>query len=227
MNQKWRILLISCFVTLLLVSIVPAAQAQLGNPLLKLGSTGPDVVELQTKLNYLGFNSGSADGIFGNKTRQALVSFQASNNLSADGVVGPLTAGTLNNAYATKVRQAKAQAIISTAEQYIGVRYQWGGSSPATGFDCSGFTSYVFAQNGITLPRTSVNQYAIGSAVSYSNLQPGDLVFFSFAKNGIVDHVGIYVGNNQFINASSSKGVTIYTLSSYWQNIFMGGRRVF
>jgi len=101
----------------------------------------------------------------------------------------------------------------------------YGGTTPS-GFDCSGFVQYVFAKNGISLPRVSRDQYQVGTSVSFSNLQAGDLVFFSLAKNGIVDHMGISVGNGQFINASSSKGVTIYTFGSYWQSAFVGAKRV-
>jgi len=120
---------------------------------------------------------------------------------------------------------SKASAIIATGKKYIGVNYVYGGTTPS-GFDCSGFTQYVFAKNGVSLPRVSRDQYQGGSSVSLSNLRAGDLVFFSFGKNGVVDHVGIFVGNGQFINASSSKGVTIYTLGPYWQSVFVGAKRV-
>ena len=120
---------------------------------------------------------------------------------------------------------SKASAIIATGKQYIGVKYVYGGTTPS-GFDCSGFVQYVFAKNGINLPRVSRDQFQLGTSVSFSNLKAGDLVFFSLAKNGVVDHVGIYVGNGQFINASSSKGVTIYTLGTYWKSAFVGAKRV-
>jgi cell wall-associated NlpC family hydrolase len=120
---------------------------------------------------------------------------------------------------------SKASAIIATGKQYIGVKYVYGGTTPS-GFDCSGFVQYVFAKNGISLPRVSRDQYQVGTSVSFRNLEAGDLVFFSLAKNGVIGHMGIYVGNGQFINASSSKGVTIYTLGSYWQSAFVGAKRV-
>ena len=125
----------------------------------------------------------------------------------------------------TSSQSGKANAIIATSKQYIGVNYLYGGTTPA-GFDCSGFVQYAFAENDIVLPRVSRDQYNVGTSVSFNNLQPGDLVFFSFAKNGVVDHVGIHVGNGQFINASSSKGVTIYPLGPYWQSIYVGAKRV-
>ena len=125
----------------------------------------------------------------------------------------------------SSTKTSKASAIIATGKQYIGVKYVYGGTTPS-GFDCSGFVQYVFAKNGISLPRVSRDQYHEGTSVSFSNLKAGDLVFFSVAKNGAVDHMGIYVGNGQFINASSSKGVTIYTLGTYWKSTFVGAKRV-
>ena len=119
----------------------------------------------------------------------------------------------------------KASAIIASGKQYIGVKYLFGGTTPS-GFDCSGFVQYVFAKNGVSLPRVSRDQFQVGTSISFNNLKPGDLVFFSLAHNGGVDHEGIYVGNGQFINASSSKGVTIYTLGSYWQSAYAGAKRV-
>lgn len=120
---------------------------------------------------------------------------------------------------------SKASAIISTAKKYIGVKYVWGGTTPS-GFDCSGYTQYVFAQQGISLPRVSRDQYSVGSSVSFENLKAGDLVFFSLDEDKVIDHVGIFIGNGQFINASSSKGVTIYTLGSYWKSYYIGAKRV-
>ena len=135
------------------------------------------------------------------------------------------TSSTPSTTTAPSSQQTKASAIIATSKQYIGVKYVYGGTTPA-GFDCSGFVKYVFAKNGISLPRVSRDQFNVGTPVSFSNLRPGDLVFFSLAKNGVVDHEGIYVGNGQFINASSSKGVTIYTLGSYWKSVYVGAKRV-
>ena len=229
--------LISLIILGALLMLAPAqsVQAAIGDTLLKVGTTGSEVTQVQTELNYLGYNVGKVDGIFGSNTQIAVKAFQSAQSLSSDGVVGPITGNQLNSLYATKLsqenntlsRQEKADAIIATGKKYIGVPYLWGGTSPGTGFDCSGYVQYVFAQNGISLPRVSRDQYTIGTSVDFNNLQPGDLVFFSFAGNGIVDHDGIYVGNGQFINSSSSKGVTIYDLGPYWKSVYVGAKRVF
>lgn len=116
-------------------------------------------------------------------------------------------------------------AIVATAKQYLGYKYVYGGSSPSTGFDCSGFTSYVFKQHGITLSRTSAGQYGNGVAVSRANLQPGDLVMFGKSS---ITHVAIYIGGGQIIHASTpSTGVRIDSLSTgYYNNNYYGARRI-
>jgi cell wall-associated NlpC family hydrolase len=91
--------------------------------------------------------------------------------------------------------------LVHTAERYVGVPYRWGGASPKA-FDCSGFVQYVFAQYGLSLPRTAHEQAALGDAPSPGDLRPGDLLFFS-GGNG-AQHVAIYVGGDTIIHASSS-----------------------
>ncbi|MGP4078988.1 NlpC/P60 family protein [Pseudalkalibacillus sp. R45] len=116
-------------------------------------------------------------------------------------------------------------AIISDAKNYIGVPYVYGGISPS-GFDCSGFLNYVFEKNGVDLPRTTADIYRVGTSVSKGSLELGDLVFFETYKPG-ASHAGIYVGSDQFIHASSSKGITISSLSlSYWDTRYLGAKRV-
>jgi hypothetical protein len=117
--------------------------------------------------------------------------------------------------------------IVKVAKEYIGVPYKWGGTTPS-GFDCSGYMRYVYDQVGISLPRTAADQYNAGTKVSKSELKPGDLVFFhkTYNKKGIT-HAGIYIGNNQFISATSSKGIKVDSLSSsYWGPKYYGATRV-
>ncbi|MBU8905933.1 C40 family peptidase [Desertibacillus haloalkaliphilus] len=121
---------------------------------------------------------------------------------------------------------ASADEIIANAKKQIGVPYQFGGSSPS-GFDCSGFIYYVFDQSGIQLPRTASDQYNAGTSVSKSELKKGDLVFFETYKPG-PSHSGIYVGDNKFIHASSSRGITISSVNDpyYWAPRYLGAKRV-
>lgn len=122
-----------------------------------------------------------------------------------------------------------AQQIVEFAKKYVGYPYVWGGTSPA-GFDCSGFTYYVFRQFGYSLNRTAAAQLSNGYAVSLSNLQPGDLVLFgrTYSSSAAATHVGIYIGGNQFIHAANSgTGVVISSMSeSYYASRFVGARRI-
>lgn len=123
------------------------------------------------------------------------------------------------------VEAATKQQLTQTAQQYLGAPYVYGGTT-TRGFDCSGYTQKVFSDLGIKLNRTSRDQFAQGTAVSKSNLQAGDLVFFNTSGRG-VSHVGIYIGNNKFIHSSTSKGVIISSLSErYWAPRYIGAKRV-
>jgi cell wall-associated NlpC family hydrolase len=111
--------------------------------------------------------------------------------------------------------------VVSIAMHYLGVPYVWGGASPS-GFDCSGLVMYVFAQIGVSLPHSSYAQAGMGSPVSISQLQPGDLVFFTGAS-----HVGIYIGGGQFIHAPHTGDVVkISSLSGYYTSAFYTARRI-
>lgn len=120
---------------------------------------------------------------------------------------------------------SKVSAIIGTAKKYMGVSYVYGGETPK-GFDCSGYLQYVFKQNDVIIPRTADEQYKIGRRVPVSQLMPGDLVFFATDLTEI-SHCGIYLGNNQFIHASTSKGVRVDDLdNTYWQKYFISGKHI-
>ncbi len=124
---------------------------------------------------------------------------------------------------------SKGQEIADYALQFVGYPYVYGGSSPK-GFDCSGFTSYVYKQFGITINRTASTQLDNGTPVSMSELQPGDLVMFKKSGSGSkrASHVGIYIGNDQFVHASTSTvGVIVSDMDyAYYTTGFVGGRRL-
>ncbi|MCL6453770.1 MAG: C40 family peptidase [Alicyclobacillus sp.] len=121
--------------------------------------------------------------------------------------------------------QVDAEQIIQYGEQFMGTPYVWGGTTPNPGFDCSGFVQYVFAHFGVSLYRTSEEQFAEGVPVSESDLQPGDLVFFSTYAPGAT-HVGIYIGNGMMLD-SEDMGLTIDNIhNSYWGPKYLGARRV-
>ena len=126
-------------------------------------------------------------------------------------------------------KSSKGQEIADYALQFVGYPYVYGGNSPS-GFDCSGFTSYVYRQFGYSLNRSAASQLSNGTPVSMSELQPGDLVLFKKSGTGskAASHVGIYIGNNQFVHASTSTvGVIVSSLSeAYYTTGFVGGRRI-
>jgi cell wall-associated NlpC family hydrolase len=121
-----------------------------------------------------------------------------------------------------------AQDAIDQAMDLLGIRYRRGGSSPEAGFDCSGFVSHVFREGlGLILPRSSKEMSKSGEAISRDELRPGDLVFFNTMRHAF-SHVGIYLGDNQFVHAPRSGGrVRIEDLrAGYWVKRFNGARRV-
>lgn len=124
---------------------------------------------------------------------------------------------------------ALRQALVETAQRYVGVPYEWGGVNADAGFDCSGLTMSVYRLNGLELPRTSYDQFKNGTFVAKEDLQPGDLVFFDTRRLGRVSHVGIYIGEGKFIHAPSrGKYVKVERLSlDYFQRAYMGGRSYF
>ena len=144
--------------------------------------------------------------------------------VSADYVKKVTSTGENSN---SNVTSEVRQEIVNDAASYLGYPYSYGSSGP-NAFDCSGFTSYILKQNGVALPRTSYDQGSFGTYVKKSELLPGDLVFFSNRSDKRINHVGIYIGNDEFIHASTStRGVVKDSLSSnYYVNHYITGRRV-
>jgi cell wall-associated NlpC family hydrolase len=196
--------------------------------ILQYGSRGSAVADLQRRLDI------SADGDFGPITRAAVEAFQRTHGLVVDGQAGPITLGALHRVgswHAPKPRHihspahrapaGRAEQALHVAERYLGVRYVYGGESPS-GFDCSGLVQYAYRQVGVSLPRTTYEQYRVGEPIPRSELQPGDLLFFDN-----VGHVGIYVGGGRFIHAPHTGTVVQFgTLSGWYAAHFVGARRV-
>ena len=152
---------------------------------------------------------------------------QARREAAASGPASPTSAPSVSLGVAAATPEASVPppathgGVVGIAMRYLGVPYVWGGSSPR-GFDCSGFTMYVYAQIGVSLPHYTGSQYAMGTAVSRDQLQPGDLVFF----DGL-GHEGIYIGGNQFIHAPHTGDVVkISSISGWYASTYVGARRL-
>ena len=124
----------------------------------------------------------------------------------------------------------KGKKLIEIAKKKLGRRYVWGATGQKNTFDCSGLTTYVCKKNGIKIPRRAIQQSKVGKYVSRKDLKPGDLIFFDTSKHrkGYVNHVGIYIGNNKFIHASSAKKKVIITSLNkpFYSQRFKLARRV-
>jgi len=186
---------------------------------------------LQQALSHSGLEVGEIDGIFGSQTYAAVITLQDEYGIEPDGIVGEETWGIIRTGGKTLVSRAVDRntliksRIVSTAARYLGVPYVWGGVTPE-GFDCSGFVQFVYAMQGISLPRTADMQYEIGAMIASRQLQPGDIVYFSTYAPG-PSHNGIYIGGGRFISATSSRGIVIDRLdSSYWGARYFGAQRI-
>ncbi|MBP9483459.1 MAG: C40 family peptidase [Negativicutes bacterium] len=195
---------------------------------LKVNDKSPRVRSLEGQLVNLGYNIKWVDEEYGFETQRAVEAFQKDRKLPVTGRVdkgtwealwgrgGPVVGGSAYN--------IRTQGVLNEAKRYMGVPYVWGGTTPK-GFDCSGFIQYVWQRNGISIPRTADVQYLSGKKVSRWSLQPGDIVFFTTYEKG-ASHNGIYMGNNQFIHASSSRGVMVSDLNEdYWKTRYYGACR--
>ena len=153
-------------------------------------------------------------------------------NVSASALGGssaskPSNSGSTPSASTSTSGSSTGSKIVETAKKYLGVPYVYGGTSPS-GFDCSGFVYYVLKIHGITIARTCASMYNCGTKINKSDLQPGDLVFFQGTSAAGISHVGIYVGNGQFIHSPHrGKVVSFSDLSSgYYAEHYYGAIRV-
>lgn len=149
-------------------------------------------------------------------------------NVSAGGKMGYIRSDfiALNQDDVT-ANQTVGDQVVELAKQYMGYSYVWAGASPSTGFDCSGFVSYVFKTLGYQTNRTAADIYKNGTYVEKADLQIGDAVFFGSNSN-YIGHIGIYIGDGDFIHSSSGCGyVTISGLDeSYYSRMYVGARRI-
>lgn len=140
----------------------------------------------------------------------------------------PMTAETPNTGSEAPVPSTKGQLVVETAKKYLGIPYVYGGTS-TSGFDCSGLVQYVFKELGVSINRVAADQTAHGIPVTKAELMPGDVVFFhNTAKYSTINHVGIYVGEGNFIHAPQTGDVVkITTLDSgYYARTFVAARRI-
>ena len=192
------------------------------------GDRGDVVLELQERLVTLGYVVGELDGVYGDTTENAVKSYQYENKLEMTGKVDKdlyrkMLGKELPDRFSLTGNISLIRRLIGLAVSLQGVPYVFGGTSPG-GFDCSGFVQYVFNHSGLGLPRMADEQYYATKRVSHP--REGDLVFFSTYTSG-VSHVGISLGGNRFIHASSSRGVTVSSLDeSYWANCYVGAGSV-
>ena len=195
----------------------------------RMGDQGAEVAEIQGHLVKLGYDV-IADGDFGPSTVDAVKLFQKEKGLKINGYVDETTYIALVGREMPEVSRgssALSRRLISIAMQYLGTPYVFGGNSLLYGIDCSAYVQQIFGAVGVSLPRTADYQYEVGMPISRGELLPGDAVFFTTYTYG-ASHVGIYLGDDKFIHASSSRGVTISSLNDrYYSTHYIGARRRF
>ncbi|ARP44167.1 Peptidoglycan endopeptidase LytF [Geobacillus thermodenitrificans] len=207
----------------------PPAEENRTSIYLTIGTRGEEVKQVQTNLKQLGyFTYPEITGYYGTITADAVRRFQKDAKLQANGIVDSQTYERLIGQAPASKGQASASKLdvmelIADAAELLGKPYVWGGETPQVGFDCSGFIYYLFAQQGISLPRTVADIWNVGKPVSSPAV--GDIVFFETYKKG-PSHAGIYIGNGQFVHSGASTGVTISRLDqTYWKQRYLGAKR--
>lgn len=221
--KRYLVLFIAGFFYFLNLSSIEAASINY-----HYGDHGSKIAQVQNCLISQGLYFGRVDGYFSYTLVQAVKTFQKQHGLIQDGRLNEKTYEAIMKQkpklrYESVKSKPAAQAVLHTAKSLVGTPYRYGGTGPKN-FDCSGYVEYVFSRHGTQLPRTADRQFLAGQSVFF--LQPADLVFFSTDEKG-PSHCGIYIGNGQFIHASSSRGVMISRLDEkYWHSRYLGARRV-
>ena len=202
-----------------------------GKPLVS-GMKDDSVLNLQKQLKTLGFFDADPTGYFGDVTKSAVIKFQKKYSLETDGIAGTETLNRIETLTGRDIPASRGKSaslsIVDFAKRLIGVGYDWGGTTP-NGFDCSGFVKYVFGNFGVTLNRVSSSQAQQGTKVKKDALIPGDLVFFDTnGGHNRINHVGMYIGGGNFIQASSeySRVVISDLTEGFYANTYMTARRV-
>lgn len=252
-NLKLRCLLVVAVVLFLIISLFPGCAGHraysgrpkaIEKPLARLGYTiqvgafsdVQNAARLTDQLQARGLDAtyfvARADIYkvrFGNYPSKA-IAHQKAESLKSSGVIDEFYIVNPDE-YAVAKQQKYGdtyirEELIKTAASFVGVPYLWGGTSPNTGFDCSGLSMTVYQLNGLDLPRSSKEQYETGSPVGRSDLLKGDLVFFATSGKDKVAHVGIYVGDGRFIHAAGrGKNIRVdHLTSSYYRKRYVGGR---
>lgn len=141
-------------------------------------------------------------------------------------VIATNTPAVKETAQVSRSDSGDVRKVIQVAQSLLGSKYKYGASGPKA-FDCSGFVMYVYDKLGVNLPHNAAEQYQRGKQVDKSNLEPGDLVFFSYYGKKGIQHSGIYIGDNKFIHASTNNGVIVTSLSTdYYANNYKGATRI-
>jgi cell wall-associated NlpC family hydrolase len=204
------------------VLTIPNAQGATNSEAAPPTAVHTSLQTAQKNLQTLGYYAiPTMSGSYDTASTQAIKTFQGDYGLSVTGKIDQTTNTAIEHAIVKK-------SLIKDTKNYLGVPYLWGGTTPS-GFDCSGFVYYMFNQHGIDSSRnTSAGLYKTGTAIGRNQLQPGDLVFFAVNTTGTITHVGFYMGDNQFISATSSKGIAAYSMdNSYWGKYYVGAKRVY
>lgn len=197
----------------------------------QIGDTNELIKTVQEKLLQLKFYTGEPTTSYDEATKAAVEKFQTANSLEATGIVDKATLVKLNTVSAAQTTSRGISSpelgndIVTYSKKFLGKPYVWGASNGKS-FDCSGFVLYIFKHFGVTLGHGADDQFATGKKVSKDDLQVGDAVFFTTYKKG-ASHVGIFVGDDKFIHASSSGGSVMITdlNTAYYKSRYIGARR--